>query len=353
MDTNKTTATLAAILADKKKSRAVLVMILAAAVAILLPVFVSNSYIINLFVLTLIYCVLSSAWNILSGFAGQFGFSGLFFGLGAYICAGLYTTFGLTPWLGMLIAAVIASVIGLLMGFLTFPLKKTYFALATLALLNILQIVFSSYPEMLGVNFAGSAGLRIPWYGGFWDMQFVDKRVYYYIVLAILILTLLLCRHIAKSKSGFYFKAINTNQMAASSLGVNILKYKQYAQIMTAFIMGIIGGIYAMYMSYLDPNNMFSFTIAFNIMLMAMVGGRSSVFGPTIGALLIMPFSELLRLWFSSTLPGLPIALYGLILMLFVQFMPEGLLPFISEKRRARSIKNMQAAELSESSSVK
>lgn len=353
MDKNKTTATLAAVLADKKKSSAVLAIVLAAAAAVLLPVFVSNSYIINLFVLTLIYCVLSSAWNILSGFAGQFGFSGLFFGLGAYICAGLYTTFGLTPWVGMIIAAIIASAIGLLMGFLTFPLRKTYFALATLALLNILQIVFSDYPKMFGIDFAGSAGLRIPWFGGFWDMQFVDKRVYYYIVLAILMLTLLLCTYIVKSKPGFYFKAVNTNQMAASSLGVNVLKYKQYAQTMTAFIMGMIGGIYAMYMSYLDPNNMFSFNIAFNIMLMAMVGGRSSVFGPTIGALLIMPFSELLRLWFSSTLPGLPIALYGLILMLFVQFMPEGLIPFISEKRRARRIKVLQAEGLSERSSVK
>jgi branched-chain amino acid transport system permease protein len=124
--------------------------------------------------------------------------------------------------------------------------------------------------------------------------------------------------------------------MAASSLGVNVMKYKQVAQVLTAFIMGLIGGVYVMYISSIEPISMFSYEIVFNIMLMALVGGRATVYGPTIGAIILMPLYALLRLWFSSRLPGLPTAIFGLILMLVTQFMPEGLVPFVKEKVHLR-----------------
>lgn len=324
-------------------NKKMLTLILAAVVAVLLPVFVSNSYVINVLVLMLLYAVLSTSWNFVSGYAGQFGF-GVFFAIGAYICAGLFNTFGLTPWLGMLIGAFVTSLIGLAMGFLTFNLSGPYFALSTLALLNILQIVFAENNVILGIKFGGTAGIRLPWIGGFWNMQFVDKRVYYYIILVILVLTLILSNYIAKSKPGFYFKAINTNQMAASSLGVNVLKYKQLAQFLTSFVMGMVGGFYVTYMSFVEPSSMFSFEIVFNIMLMALVGGRATVFGPTIGAMILMPLYALLRLWLAN-MPGLPTALFGVILVLSTMYMPGGLVPLITERTRARKIRAMQAAK--------
>ena len=129
---------------------------------------------------------------------------------------------------------------------------------------------------IFGIKFNGTAGLKLPWNGDFASMQFMDKRVYYYIILAILIITILISYKISKSRPGYYFKAINTNQMAASSLGVSVLKYKMYAQVLTAFIMGVIGGFYVMYITAIEPISMFSFEIVFNILLFAIVGGRAN-----------------------------------------------------------------------------
>ena len=319
-----------------------LLIILIAVIAAIAPIFIKNSYVINIMVLTLIYCVLSSAWNILSGYAGQFGFSGVFFALGTYICGGLFDTFKVSPWIGMLIAGVVVSIVALAMGAITFPLRKTYFTLATLALLNILQLLFTQQDVMFGINFKGTAGMHLKWIGGFWNMQFVDSRGYYYIIFAMLILTLLFTSRLVKSKAGFYFKALNTNQMAASSLGVNVMKYKQYAQVLTAFIMGVVGGVYMMFISSVEPSSMFSFAIVFNIMLFGLVGGRATLFGAAVGAAILMPVYALMRLWFAN-LPGLPTALFGLILLLTTQFMPQGLLPLIAEKRKARKIRALQS----------
>ena len=294
----------------------------------ILPVFISSSYIINLLVLALLYGMLASAWNFVSGYAGQFGLgNGLYFALGAYICAGFYYNHSISPWLGMFLSALVVSVIALLIGFVTFPLSGSYYALSTIALLNILKIIFTENQTIFGEYYGGVAGLRINYVGGFWNMQFIDKRIYYYIVLVMLVITIFISYKISTSKPGFYFKAINTNQMVASSLGVNVLKYKQLAQFLTAFIMSVGGGFYAMYMSYVEPISMFSNDNVMNIMLMAVVGGRATIFGPVIASLILMPLYEILRLTLGNVLPGLPTALFGISLVVVMQFMPEGIVP--------------------------
>lgn len=314
----------------------------------LIPMFVSSSYIINLLVLALLYGMLSSAWNFVSGFAGQFGLgNGLYFALGAYVCAGLYYNQHITPWVGMILAALIVAMIALLIGFVTFPLSGSYYALSTIALLNILKIIFTENATILGQYYGSVAGLRINYVGGFWNMQFIDKRVYYYIILIFLLATIFISYKISTTKPGFYFKAINTNQMAASSLGVNVLKYKQLAQFLTAFIMSIGGGFYVMYMSYLEPISMFSNDNVMNIMLMAVVGGRATVFGPVIASLILMPLYEILRLTLGNVLPGLPTALFGLSLIAVMQFMPEGIVPRFQSLMQKRA-KAKEAKETKE-----
>lgn len=227
----------------------------------------------------------------------------------------------------MFLSALVVSVIALLIGFVTFPLSGSYYALSTIALLNILKIIFTENQTIFGEYYGGVAGLRINYVGGFWNMQFIDKRIYYYIVLVMLVITIFISYKISTSKPGFYFKAINTNQMAASSLGVNVLKYKQLAQFLTAFIMSVGGGFYAMYMSYVEPISMFSNDNVMNIMLMAVVGGRATIFGPVIASLILMPLYEILRLTLGNVLPGLPTALFGISLVVVMQFMPEGIVP--------------------------
>lgn len=317
-------------------------IVCAAIVAVLIPVFISNSYIISILVMTLMYAALSSAWNFLSGYAGQFAF-GLFFALGAYICGGLFANYNLSPWIGMFIAGAVCSIVGFLIGLLTFNLNGSYFAISTIAIMNIFQLIFSQNKVILGIDFRGASGLRIPWIGDFVSMQFLDKRVYYYIILVILVITMVISYIISKSRPGYYFKAINTNQMAASSLGVNVMKYKQFAQFLTSFIMGVIGGFYVMYLTHIEPVSMFSFEIVFQILLFAIVGGRATVFGPVVGALILMPVYHLLRFTIAASLPGLPTAVFGLVLILATQYMPEGLIPMLKDRAHAKEMRKQQS----------
>jgi branched-chain amino acid transport system permease protein len=319
-----------------------LLIVLAAVIALLIPVFISNSYVISILVMTLMYAALSSAWNFLSGYAGQFAF-GLFFALGAYICGGLFANFNISPWIGMFIAGAVCAVIGFLIGLLTFNLNGSYYAISTIAVMNIFQLIFSQNKVILGVDFRGSSGLRIPWVGDFVSMQFLDKRAYYYIILAILVITLVISYVVSKTRPGYYFKAINTNQMAASSLGVNVMKYKQFAQFLTSFIMGVIGGFYVMYLTHIEPVSMFSFEIVFQILLFAIVGGRATVFGPVIGAVILMPIYYLLRFSIAASLPGLPTAVFGVVLILATQYLPEGLVPLLRDLSHAKAMRKKQS----------
>ena len=128
-------------------------------------------------------------------------------------------------------------------------------------------------------------------------------------------LLLLYTYAMSRSKEGYYLKAIGTNEMAAGTLGINVFAYKMRAQFRTAFLMAMGGGIYGMYIIYMDPQTIFSFQMSFQIILVCVFGGRGTVFGPTIGALILMPIYEILRMEFSMMLPGLPTALFGLTLM--------------------------------------
>jgi branched-chain amino acid transport system permease protein len=306
--------------------------LIALAALLVFPFLFPSPYIIGIAIVTVMYAALSTSWNFVSGFAGQFGLgNGLYFALGAYITAMCFQGLHMSPWLGMLVAAVIVAVIAFIFGYLTFPLSGSYYALATVALLSILRIFFSQVTSIFGIRTGGVSGIRMRWEGGFSYMQFMDIRWNFYMIVIMLVILILITKYISQSKAGFYFRAINTNQMAAGSLGVNIIMYKQLAQLLTAVSMAIIGGFFAMYLTFIEPIGMFSFTIAFNISLMAVVGGRATVYGPAIGAFILMPLFEFLRRW-AADLPGLPTALFGLVLMLSMQFMPMGLVPLINEK---------------------
>ncbi len=320
-----------------KKSKIFLFIILLA--ALIFPLFVTNSYIISILCITLIYALSASGWNIISGICGQVGFgNSLFFALGAYVTAALFVFYGLNPWLAMLVGAVIVATISVLLGFVTFPLSGVYYSLATVALLEILRLLFYDQDRIFGIKFGGGAGIIIPWKGGgFLTLEFVDKRMYYYLLLILLVLVLIFTSRLVKRKTGFYYRAISTNETAASTMGINVLEYKCLAQFTSAFIMSCCGSIYVMYTMFIEPNSIFSFDMALYMLLMAVIGGLGTVYGPTLGAVLLMPLSEILRSRFGTMLPGISAVTFGVILILCMQFFPEGIIPMtqhlISNKR--------------------
>ena len=319
-------------------------VIIAAMLAIALPFVSDNAFLMSVLFTAAFYALVSTGWNVVGGFAGQLGIgNGLYVGLGLYFTLALFDTCHISPWFGMVLAGLITGTISLFLGFATFPLTGSYYSLATIALLNILRIIFNQNERMFGLFFGGANGLRMTWIGGMAAMQFVAKSSYYFIILALLAVALLWSYYISRSKWGYYLRAISTNQDAASSLGVNVLRYKLQAQFVTAFVMAVGGGVYGVYMMYMDPSTIFSFQLSFMYMVVAIFGGRGTVFGPTIGAIILMPGYELLRLNFGKRLPGLPMVLFGLLLMLCVQFMPNGIVDKVSQIARAGKEKRQLA----------
>lgn len=299
----------------------------------LLKVFLTDSvgYVMQVMVMLLLFMYWASSWNIIGGYGGLLSLGhASYIGIGAYTSTICSMYLNISPWIGMLIGGLIAGLVSLIIGYPTFRLKGSYFALSTVALLNVMRIVFLSEDTIFGFKTYAAMGIKIKWLGGnFIDMQSLDKMFFYYIILVLLVILLLVSNFISTRKTGYYLAAIRTNQEAADSLGVNVQYYKLKAQFISAFFTALGGTIYAQLISFIEPQRVFGYDLSVEIALMVIIGGTGTVWGPIIGALVLYPASELLRSSIGSKLPGSSIAIYGLLLMIIIYFMPQGLLHYL------------------------
>lgn len=294
------------------------------------PIYVRSQYALSIIILVLMYAFYSSSWNILGGFAGQLSFGhAIFIGVGGYVSGALFTYLNVSPWIGMIAAGLVSALLSLIVSLPCFKLKGSYFALATEALLFVIQLIFKSEDYILGVKTNAAIGLQIPWRGTFADMQFKTNTGYYYVILAFVIISYLFTRYITRSKMGYYLRAIKNNQDAAASLGVNARFYKTLAQFIGAFMAGIGGTFYAMYILILDPKAVLGYPLSVQCILISIIGGRGTVWGPIIGACIMVPISELLRATIGTQVPGISYFIYGVLLMIIVFFCPDGLAKYI------------------------
>lgn len=291
------------------------------------PMLFRTGYVLQFGVNIMLYAFCASAWNIIGGYAGQLALgNGVYFGIGAFVSGVLFVYEGISPWIGMLIAGLIAGLISLIIGSITFRLQGSYFALSTVALLHVVRMLFVSNTHILGYKTNGALGLIIPWRNeNFWNMQFLDKTWYYYIMFGLLVVGILISRYINKSKMGYYLSAINTNPEAAGSLGVHVKGMKLKAGFISAFLTAIGGTFYAMVIQVVDPSRVLGYDLSVQIMLYAVVGGRGTLWGPILAATIMVPMNDLLRAYLGSSMAGLSLVIYGLMLCLIIFFMPEGL----------------------------
>lgn len=296
-----------------------------------LPQFIDNNYILQSFIMVLLFAYWATAWNIIGGFGGQFSLgNATYAGLGAYISSVLLAYYGISPWIGMIIGGLIGGIVGIIIGYPCFRLRGSYFTLSTIALQSVVRLLFVTEDTILGFDTKGALGFSIPWFGGrFRDMQFLSKNFYYYIILFLLFVVLLVSYKIKNSRTGYYLAAINTNQEAADSLGVNVTYYKLRAQFLSAFFTAIGGTFYAQLISYIDPNRVFSHELSVEIAVMAIIGGKGTILGPCIGAILLVPISEVTRSYLGTNYAGLSVVIYGLCLMLTVFYLPAGLEKYV------------------------
>ena len=301
----------------------------------------------SILITVLLYMFYASSWNFMGGYTGLFSLgNGIYIGLGAYITACLYLYAGITPWIGIIIAAFLTGFLSMVLGYPTFKLQNIYYSFATFALLQIMLVIFKNFKTFFGLfKLGGAEGLKVSsTTNSPGTMQFLSKVPYYYIILILLIVVLLVSYYISHSKRGFYFRAISANMEAASSLGVNVMNMKLQAQFLTAFFSAIGGGFYCMFLGYVDPSKMFGTDLSVFVMVYCVVGGANTLWGPVLGAGLMYTINRVVTIY-AADFPGLANIIFGAILMLVIYFMPGGLIPWFQELREKRAAQK-RAAEL-------
>lgn len=299
--------------------------------ALFVPTMVNNYY-LSIFIEVVLYAYLASAWNILGGFAGQFSLGhALYIGIGAYTTTVLANNWGISPWIGMLVGGVLATLIGLLVGIPTFKLSGTFYTLASLALCTIMMLVFQSTKSIGGIKIGGATGLQLKTVQGnsFWMMQFTDRIYYYYVFLGFLALMLLLCYWIKRSKIGYQLSAVANDQLAAEALGVNSRKLKLKAMAISTFTSAIGGTLYAQFVMACSPVKLFGEALSDEMVIIALIGGKGMILGPTIGSTIIRPLSQLTTALVGGQIPGLHLAIYGTLLVVCIRFFPNGVYPLL------------------------
>ena len=303
-----------------------LALALLVAVPPLLP-----KYALEVLISILFFGYLGASWNILGGYGGQFSFGhAAFFGIGAYTSTLLFLQLGVTPWLGMVAGGALAASFGLFAGYLSFRygLRGPYFSLVTLAFAEMLRVVAVNWKAM-----GSSLGLVVPNRGSApLQFLFAEKLPYYYVILAMVLGALLICRAIERSRMGYALAAIRENEDAAEASGVNALATKLSAMAVSSFLTALGGTFYAQYFAYIDPSLTFGPAISIGGLLPAIVGGAGTVAGPLLGSFVLTPISEITRAMLRGR-AGADIMLYGLILILVISFLPNGLMGWL--RRRA------------------
>ncbi len=307
-----------------------------------LPLVVTSPTTLQMLILLFFYAYLTSSWNVVGGFAGvlPLGHSA-FVGIGAYTSTVLFLQYGISPWLGMLVGGCLAALIGVLIGKPTFRLRGAYFALCTIAFAEGIRVMIENI-DMLGpFKINGPRGLLIPLKGSsFVAYQFLGKLPYYYIILAMLTLVLALTWVISRSRMGYYLAAGGEEPEAAQALGINVANCKLGAMALSCFLTALAGTFYAQMMLYFYPKGLLGLDLSFDIAFIALIGGRGTIAGPLIGALLLRPVSEYTRIWLSGQLPGLHLVIFGVILITVMLYQPKGLTAPLSKlyDRFARAI---------------
>lgn len=296
------------------------------AVACALPV-VADDFLVHSSIMVLYFAYLACAWNLMCGYVGQISFGhSVFCGVGGYTSVILLTALGLSPWLGMLVGGVLAAILAVMIGYPTMRLRGPYFALTTIAVAEMVRMWVENTDNFLGIPLKGAEGLSVPLVGtNFALFQFDSKVPYYYIILTMLAVVMLMTWLMERSRLGVSLKAIRGDRDAAESLGINPTRYTLIAYAISAFMTALGGSFYAQFVRFINPERNMGIELSIDMALMTIIGGQGTIAGPVIGALFLAPIAELSRGYLGGRLPGLHLALYGLVLILAVLYLPKGL----------------------------
>ena len=296
------------------------------AAAPFLPMGGMRQYALHVLVQIFIWSFIGGAWSLM----GRFGLislgHGAFLGAGAYTTTLLWNVWGLTPWLGVLVAVAGAVVIGLVLGYPCFRFRVVghYFALVTLAVGEVVRLLVIAERDWtggsLGVTLKASAGEA-----SLVAIQFADKRVFYYASVALWLGGLWVWRRVDRSMARSALEAIGEDETAAASVGIRVTRFKLGITVLSAALTAVGGVLYAQYFTYVNPDTLSGIGVSLRIVFAVVLGGMYSLLGPTVGSALTIALSEYLRVLFGLKFIGMAETIYGLVLILCIIFLPAGI----------------------------
>lgn len=298
----------------------------------LVPRLLANSFTAHVCILILLFASMAQSWNLLGGYCGQVSFGhSVFFGIGAYGAGIAMVTYQSTPWVGILAGALAAAAASALISYPCFRLKGHYFAIATFAIVEIFNRLFMVW-DWIG----GAMGLDYPILDDSWKhfMWSTNKTGYYYGALALFMLVFSLVRWIERHRLGYYLRAVREGQETAESLGVDSTRVKLSAMALSAFLAALCGAFFAQYNYRVDPPMVMSLDMSMRFVLITILGGVGTFYGPLLGALILIPLQEYTRAYMSHLGTGVDLIVFGLIIILMMVKQPRGIMGVLADLKR-------------------
>ena len=288
---------------------------------LIIPIAAGDGFLFHVFITICVYGALATAWNIVGGFGGQLSLGHtIFYGIGAYVGVFLVMA-GITPWLGMIAGAFVSAAVAAAIAYPCFRLRGPFFVLATIAFLEVIRLLTLNQQSWTG----GAVGLMVPLQIGWEWMIFRESTPQLIIAFGLLVLTIGVSAAIRQSRFGYYLIATREREDAAMAAGINTVGVKLYAVMVSAGLTSMVGTFHGMYITFIEPESVFSLAFAIQIAMFALIGGIGTVLGPLFGTLLVVPLTELARGWLGAQANGLHGFVYGTALLLIVLFMRDGL----------------------------
>ena len=297
------------------------------------PLFGPGNYPMHLVIMCLLWAYVYTSWSIM-GRLGMVSFGhGAFLGIGAYSVVMLWNLFGISPWLGAVVGVLASVVVALIIGFPCFRFKIVghYFALVTLALSEVTRLIIVALRDHTGGSLGATPNTALA-QGNAWSLeavQFTDKVVWFYIVLAFWLAALWVWARVDRGMTRIALEAISQEEDAAASIGINVTRSKLFVTLISAVMTSLGGVLYAQYQTYINPETVSGISISLQMVFGVIAGGMYVMLGPTVGAVFTLMLAEGLRLALGDSFkqfPALDLAIYGLMLVLFIIYMPKGIL---------------------------
>ena len=286
------------------------------------PVLIGDAFVYHIFITICLFAGLSTAWNIVGGYAGQLSLGhAMFYGIGAYAGV-ILMNMGISPWLGMFVGAAVAAIVAVIVSYPCFRLHGPFFALATIAFLEVFRVLALHFRDLTG----GAMGMMIELKLGWQWMVFRERFPALVIAFGMMLVCLLVAHLIRSHRLGFYLVATRERESAARAAGVQTVKVRLIAVAVSAALAAMLGTFHAMYLTFIEPAAMFSLSFSIQIAMFALIGGIGTVYGPLLGAVLLVPLTEFARGMLGAEALGLHGFVYGMVLVLAVLFFPNGLM---------------------------